>query len=96
MRDPQGPVARDLTKRGLQVARNAETNFNGAVLGVRSGDLRDNFDAGLEVTSEGIFFFAGTTALHSEFGYPRFHDRQATGGKPWLRSALRDVFPRSS
>jgi hypothetical protein len=92
-KDPAGPIGRYLTRRGLRVARNAETNFNGAVLGVRSGDLRDHFDAGLDSTSEGLFFFAGTTAIHDEFGYPRFHDREGTGGKPWLSSALRQEFP---
>lgn len=89
-RDSQGPVGRYLVRRGLRVARNAETNFNGVVIGVQSGDLRDNFDAGLDVSSEGLFFFAGTTAVHDEFGYPRYHDQN---GRPWLTSALRQEFP---
>jgi hypothetical protein len=91
-RDSQGPVARYLVRRGDRVARAAYSNASGLVLGVQSGDLRDHFDAGLDATSEGLFYFVGTTAIHDEFGYPRFHDRQGTGGKPWLTSALSEEF----
>jgi len=91
-RDSQGPVGRYLFRRGERVARAANANASGPVLGVITGDLLANFDAGLDVTSEGLYYFAGTTAVHGEFGYPAFHDREATGGKRWLTSALAEEF----
>lgn len=92
MRNPYGPIAKDLDRRMRQVARIAEGNFSGRLLQVQSGDLRDNFDANIFADGEGLHADIGTTAIHNEFGYPRFHDRQATGGKRWLTSALAEGY----
>lgn len=92
MRDPAGAVGQDLARRADNVERIATANTSGPVLSRQSGDLQENLDSEVFTDSEGLYALIGTTAIHDEFGYPRFHDLEATGGKPWLRSALREGF----
>lgn len=103
--DPNGAVARDLLRRGNQVKDIAYANVSGDVLNVDTGNLRGHLEAILEPGRDGIEVHVGTTAIDpvTQFGYPRYYDRLASGqarqinsfmpSRPWLRSALRQVFP---
>ena len=93
MRDPNGPVGKDLFRRADRVERIAFANTSGPVLSRQSGDLQDHLDIEITQDGEGLRADIGTTAIHDEFGYPRFHDREppaGASGRRWLTHALRD------
>ena len=102
--NPNGPIARDLFARGRRVYNIAYANVSGPVLGVQTGNLRGNLEVLLEPSRDGITVLVGTTAIDpvTQFGYPRYYDNVASGrqrplrsfipSKPWLTSALREVF----
>ena len=84
-----GPVGQDTRRRAENVARQAEINASGQVIGIESGDLHSGIRYELGRDEQGLRAVIGTNARHRGFAYPAWHDQH---GRPWLTEALRDAF----
>lgn len=94
-----GPVVRDLRRRGENVQALARAYASGPILGIKTHRLLDFLGPPNVVLGppEELRVEIGTTANKAGFSYPAFHDIAGTGtehgGKrPWLTTALRDGF----
>ena len=86
---PAGPVGVLLLDKARRVEERARENASGPILGIRSGDLLGGLKSELGVDEPVVYATVGTDAVHREFNYPAFQDRN---GRPWLTQAADDVF----
>lgn len=94
-----GPVGRDLRRRGENVREAAVVNASGLIIGIKTRNLLDFLGPAKVVKdADGLHVEIGTTATDKDgFSYPAFHDIEGAGAphggkRPWLTSALRDHF----
>jgi len=100
-----GPVMNDLLKRGARVetqararASRAANTSPGPYIGVKTHRLLDLMRTSPVFRGDASYVEVGTSATNEGFAYPAFHDVAGQGlhrggERPWLTSALRDVFP---
>lgn len=75
----------DLERRAENVAKRARENASGAIIGVRSDDLRGGIRWTIDRDTYGLYAIVGTNARHRDFSYPAYHDQH---GRPWLTKAF--------
>ncbi len=86
IRDPQGPIVRDLERRAQNVVALAGRRAAGPIIDIESGQLQAGINYRIEQRPEGPIAIISTPAKKNGFSYPAYHDQT---GRPWLTGALR-------
>jgi len=83
---------------GERVETQARVNASGQIIGIKTHRLLDHLRTSPVFRGDEPYVEVGTTATNERFAYPAFHDiagagmSRGGGQRPWLTSALREVF----